>query len=140
MSQTAIRAKIKEKLLAHCGEGLPIKEVYAEHRTDFGGYPVATFEPSAEESDYETTTQNLRKYIYRIVLWQEAQSMTGEGALDILIALSETIIADFDEDFTLGGVCDFCNAVPAIWGQWDSPTGIVRYTEIKLECNKSETI
>lgn len=140
MSLVNIRAKIKAKLDAQTGAGKPLKACYAEHRTNFGGYPVATFEPSAVENDYETTTQNMRKYVFRIILWQETEKAGRGVALDILASLVDTLIADFDNDFTLGGTVDYCNAVPALWGDWDSDTGIVKYAEIKLECNKSETI
>lgn len=136
MSLVSIRAKIKEKLDARKGDGQPLVDVYQEHRTDFSGYPVATFEPSDIESDFETTTQNYRNYVFRIVLHQEIENTGRENAIGILASLVDTIIQDFEEDWSLGGVVDQCNAVPLNFGIYDEGAGKVMFAEIKLDCKK----
>lgn len=136
MSLVNIRAKIKSKLDERKGTSQPLVEVYQEHRTDFGGYPVATFEPSDIESDYETNTQNYRNYIFRIVLHQEIEKIGKDQAIGILSSLVDTLIQDFEEDWSLGGVVDQCNAIPLNFGLYDEGAGKVLYAEIKLECHK----
>lgn len=136
MGLVSIRAKIKEKLDALTGDGQPLAEVYQEHRTDFGGYPVATFEPSDIESDFETNTQNYRNYIFRIVLHQEIEKTGRDNAIGILSSLIDTLIQDFEEDWSLGGTVDQCDAMPLNLGLYDEGAGKVLYAEIKLECHK----
>lgn len=140
MSLVAIKTKIKAKLDAQSGAGKPIGYVYAEHRTDFDGYPAVTFEPSDVEVDYETNTQDLRKYAFRIICWQQMEGLNRADAIDILAGLVDTLLDDFGTDFTLGGTCDYSIIQPLSWGEYVSDVGIVKYAEIKLVCAKSEEI
>ena len=140
MSFVSIRAKIKEKLDNRVGDGEPLVNAYQEHRTNFSGFPVATFEPSDLESDYETTTQNYRNYIFRIVLHQEIESVGRDTAIGILASLVDTLVQDFDEDWSLGGVVDMVQAVPLNFGIYDEGNGETMFAELKLECKKLVSI
>lgn len=138
---TTIKTAIKNKLNSLIGTGAgKLKNVYDFHTGEFNGYPVATFEPSDVESDYETTEENIRKYIFRIVVHQEITKAGLDGSIDILADVVDAIIDAFDQDYTLGGVVDWLAAVPADWHIYDSPTGEVRAAEIRLVCNKSINI
>ncbi len=140
MSFVSLKTAILNKLNTLKGLGQPLNYVYDEHRTDFEGFPAATFEPSDLESDFETVTDNLRHYIFRIVIWQEAEKVGLGQSIDILADAVDKVIDAFDQDYTLGGACDVVKAVPVEWGVVPAGNGIVRYAEIKLECIKSTSI
>jgi hypothetical protein len=140
MGLVNIRSKIKEKLESKKGEGQPLVDVFDYHKTGFGGYPSATFEPSEVLSDYETNTQNFRKHIFRIVIHQEIEKVGRSKAIDILCGVLDGLMDDFDRDDTLGGTADMIRAVPLMWGIYEEGAGLVMYAEMKLEADKSVDI
>ncbi len=140
MSFVAIRAKIKEKLDAQKGTDKPLVDVFQENRIGFSGYPSVTFEPSDMSSDFESNTQNLRKYVFTIYIHQEIENVSNDAAIGILCGVIDTLVQDFEEDFTLGGVVSYCSPVPVNWGVYEEAAGKVKYAEIKLECYVSTDI
>jgi len=143
MSLVAIRAKIKTKLEARVSvdDSQPLVAVYQEHRTDLEGFPSVTFEPSDVISDYETNTQNTRKYVFRVVIHQEMEKIGRGKALDILAGIVDTLMDDFDKDDTLGGSANLgVRAVPTVWGVYDEGTGKVMYCELKIEAQNCVSI
>ncbi len=140
MGLANIRSKIKEKLDAKKGAGQPLVDVFDYHKTGFSGYPSATFEPSEVQSDYETSTQNFRKHIFRIVIHQEIEKVGRSKAIDILCDVLDQLMDDFDKDDTLGGSADMSKAVPLMWGVYEEGAGLVLYAEMKLEADKSVDI
>lgn len=97
---TVLKNKIKEKL-----QGISkIQEVYDEPRLEFSGYPAAIITPSEDESDYETTTENLRVYVFNIDLFYEIPSSGISSALDALYDLADDVMDAFDQDQTLSGI------------------------------------
>ena len=133
---TTIRTAIRNKLETLVGEGKPLAFVYDIHTTKIDGYPSATFEPSDMESDFATTTENLRTYVFRIVIHQETEKVGKSKALEILAHAVDETIKLFDNDITLGGAVSFLNAVPSAWGEYSEGVGQVKHAEIVLRCNK----
>jgi hypothetical protein len=137
MSEVAIRAKIKEKLEARKGTGQPLKDVFDEHKTNFPGYPCATFEPVRTSNDFQTTGENERHYFFEIVLHQEMEKVGRSAAIGILSTLYDTLVQDFESDYNLGETVDFCKAIESDQGQYHEGAGWVLYKVITLECIKS---
>ena len=131
-----VKQKVLEKLQTLVGTGKPLVAVYGSHRTQFEGFPSATFQPSDVMSDYQSNVQNLRRYVFRIVLHQEAEQVGAEQALDILWDAMHEVMNAFDNDFTLGGEVVELRAVPSVWGAYNEGTGVTFYCELKLECLK----
>jgi len=140
MSKVTISAKIKTMLETLKGTGKPLVAVYAEHTTKTDGYPYATFEPSDIVSDYETTTQNMRKYVFRIMVHQQFSTIDKATAIATTNAVSDAIIEMFEKDWTLGGTVDFTQVAPSIDGDYDTESNTVHMTEIMLSVNKSVSI
>lgn len=140
MIQKEIKNYIKAKLDELKGDEKPLADVYDYHSAEFNGYPAATFEPSDIESDFESQHENLRKYIFRIVVHQEISQAGMAESIEILQDASDAIIDAFDQDYKLGGLIDWLEAVPGSWRTYESPTGDIRAVEIKLVCNKSVDI
>ena len=137
---TTIRTAIKTKLDTLTGVGQPIAFVYDEHRTKLTGYPAITVEPSDMESDFATTIENQRTYIFRIIIHQEIEKVGRSKAIDILCNATDKVITTFDADITLGGAVNFLNATPSVWGEYGEGAGIVKYAEIMLRCNCLTTV
>jgi len=102
MSFEPLRDKIKTIL-----EGIDsIQYVYSYPTEDYDGYPCAIIRSMRNESDYETTNDNIRTYIFAIYLIQESES-TAKGrrqARRILEGLSDEIVDTFDKDELLSGI------------------------------------
>ncbi len=139
--KTAISQKIKEKLETFVGEGKPLAVVYAEHTTKTTGYPYATFEPSDIASDYESTIQNMRKYVFRIMIHQQfSTSISKEEAINRTNNISDDIIEAFEKDYTLDNTVDFLKIDPSFDGDYEQETNTVHMTEIIVSVQKSVNI
>lgn len=128
-----IKEKVLEKLQTLAGDDKPLVAVYKSHRTQFEGFPSATFQPSDIISDYQTNVQNMRRYVFRVVIHQEAEKVGAETALDILWDTMHEVMNAFDNDFTLGGEVVDTKAVPSVWGAYNEGSGLTFYCEVKLE-------
>jgi hypothetical protein len=135
-----IKNAIKDKLDTLKGSGQLLYEVHDFHKGEFGGFPAVTFEPSDVESDFENTAQNMRKYVFRIVIHQEIKTAGLDNSVDILADAVDAVINAFDSDYKLGNNVDWLEAAPADWNRYESPAGLVRTAEIRLVCNKSINI
>lgn len=140
MSKTAISTKIKASLETLKGTDKPLVDVYAHHTTKTTGYPYATFEPSDIASDYETTTQNMRKYVFRIMVHQQFSTIGKAEAIAITNTASDAIVSMFEKDWTLGGTVDFVEVAPSVDGDYDTETNTVHMTEVMLAVQKSISI
>ena len=100
MSFETIRNRIKTKL-----EGInQIQYVYDFPTEDYKGYPCAMIKTVSNESDYETTTENIRTYLFTIYLIQESEHTDRRQARRILEGLTDVIIDEFDKDQYLSGI------------------------------------
>lgn len=132
---TDIRNAIKTKLEGLTGTGQPFVVTYPYHKIGLSGYPSVTFEPSSITSQIETTSENLRTYSFDIVIQQELNEAGREKGIDILVSSTDTVINAFDNDFTLGGLCEICDAAPAELGELEGDeVGVIAYSRITLRC------
>lgn len=96
----------------------------------FGGYPAGYVVPSDNEGDYETTSENVRTYAFRVRLFYETKTTGVGNALDKLEGIVDTVLDTLDtEDLksassrTIGvnlpSGYTYLNifAHPAVWGQ-----------------------
>ena len=97
---TILKNKIKDKLEAIN----KIQEVKDEPGLKLSGYPGAIIYPSEDESDYETTTENLRIYVFVVDLFYEIQSGGLANAIDALYDLADDVMDAFDQDQILSGI------------------------------------
>lgn len=129
---TSLRAAIETKLNS-------ISELSTVLRTHLGnmdGFPCATFEPSKNDSVLYTNTDNLRDYAFDIVIHQEMENAGRDKAIEILCIAVDAVLTAFDEDFNLGGACDFCLALPSAWGEYTGDNGAIKYAMLTLVCKK----
>lgn len=127
---TTIRAAIKSKL-----EGISnLVAVFDTHESDLTGYPSATFDVSESASDFEDNRNNLRTITYKIWIYQETYIKGYDAGSNILDATSDAVITALENDFSLGGVVDWCEPTVGPREQVQSPNGLVIRQELILKC------
>lgn len=95
-----IKNKIKDKLEANT----KIQNVYQYPALKFSGYPAATIVPSDNESDFETTTTNVRIYSFQIRIFEQIKNDNLNKAYETIEDLIDDVLDDFDKDPALTGV------------------------------------
>jgi hypothetical protein len=94
---------LKDKIKAILAANTLFQEVYDYEPAEFGGDPVAIVIPSANESDYRTTTENRRIYAFSVQLWvKRTDPRSPEESEKVLTDLVDSVLDDFDRYFTLG--------------------------------------
>ena len=118
-----------------------IQEVYDYDTIKFRGYPAVVIIPSDNESDYETTTENQRKYVFTIRVFVERKVNKPEEAESILRNLMDTMLDDLEKsaNWTLtsanlpaGYTLLVLHPSPSAWGYQDVDNATLRYAEIKV--------
>jgi hypothetical protein len=95
-----VRNKIQEKLDA-INE---IQEVQEFPSEEFGGFPVAIVKSTRNDSEFETTVENERTYIFTVYLMQDIESQGMRKARRIIEGLVDIVIDAFDKDQILEDV------------------------------------
>jgi len=119
-----------------------IQSVYDYERADAEGTPFATITPSANENDYATTTENRRVYAFLVRLFVErAGQSTYENADNTMRALVDSVLDDFDKNYSLSGLTSangytflFMEATPSQWG-YVGREQEYRVAEITIKCH-----
>lgn len=104
-----------------------IQSFYNFEASEFEGFPALTLSPSANESDYSTTTENRRVYAFVVRLWVERKSgkdneRTTESTMRDLV---DTVLDRLDKNHSFTGMTItaqtgytplFMSATPSSWG------------------------
>lgn len=95
---------LKKKIVAILNANDLIGDVYDYEVQEFAADPCATVIPSANESDYRTTTANRRIYSFSVMLWVKrgGEFRADDVAEDVLTDLVDSVIDDFDRYYTFG--------------------------------------
>lgn len=99
-------------------------------KTNFSGYPAAYVIPSDNESDYETTSENVRVYAFKVAFFYTTKQIGKEAALDRLEEIIDAALDLFDQEDQKGSDTRtvgmnlpsgymFLNifATPGLWGE-----------------------
>jgi hypothetical protein len=135
-----------EQLIHHLNDKLKANtvadfgEVFTYEVEEFKGDPVAVIIPSNNESDYNTTADNVRIYAFKISIFVSRVIRTKDEAESVMRDIVTAVIDDFDKDYTLSGLkCPtgytFINvfATPSAWGYVGAESEY-RVAEINLQC------
>jgi hypothetical protein len=127
---SSIKTAIKTNLEAITG----IKNVYGYEKGDLNGYPSAVVILEAIDCGYETNTEDERKYTFKVKIYQEfdADALGAETAESTMEALIDTVIAKFEDDWDLGGLCHRVN-IKGIAGYADRGVS-TRVLEFTIDC------
>lgn len=131
-----LKTAIKNHVLAITG----IKNVYGFEKGDLNGYPSAIIIGEGIESEIDSTYENDRKYTFKIKVYQEISkdALGAEQAESITEGLIDSLIAEFEHDWTLGGLA-YNSTIKGILAYTDRGTP-TRVIEITLQYFTSVTI
>jgi len=117
--------KVSKALKQILDDNALIGNVYNYEASELTGTPVATLTPSANENEYDSTTENLRTYAFLIRLYM----IRGSGATkehraeSAMRELVDSVLDDLDKSHRLSdlesktGYCFILlTASPSIWG------------------------
>jgi hypothetical protein len=104
-------SSIKNAIKAHITAITGINNVYGYEKGDLDGYPSAVVVLESIDCGYETNTEDERKYSFKVKIYQEldADGVGAETAETTMEALIDTVIAKFEDDWDLGGLCHKVN-------------------------------
>lgn len=142
MGWTSVRTAIKTKLDTLTGSGQLLGMVADEFTTNITSYPACMFEPSADPSAFFTNVENMHVYTYEIVILQETESLTigRSEAIRKLGNAVDAVVAAFDNYQTLGGACDYTEAVTGEWFTANAGNGVLVGARITLKCHVLTTV
>lgn len=124
---------------------LGIQEVYEYPEMKFTGYPAVHMNPSDQDNDYETTSENLRTYAFKIRLFDEVSEQGMQDALTTLRTLADSIIDKIDQEnelhtgmtinANLPARYTFINivATPSNWGQTDEEQLVFNELTVRIK-------
>lgn len=138
---------LKDKIIALLQANTLIQEVYDFEVAEFGGDPVVTVIPSANEGDYHTTSENRRVYAFSVqLLVKRTDPRSDQEAERVLTDLVDSVIDDFDKYYTLGTgspgsalvlptgyTMIRTHAMPSVWFYSNRET-LYRGAEIIIKC------
>lgn len=104
---SSIKSKIQTILTGITG----IKNVYGYEKGNLDGYPSAVVTLEKMECLYETNNEDERRYDFKVKVYQEmdADALGASTAETRMEALIDLILAAFENDYTLGGLCHRVN-------------------------------
>jgi hypothetical protein len=113
-----------------------LKDVYKYNKGHFTKYPVAVILGSENEKVRESVMTIKKIYKFKVQILQEINEQ-ARGQADgenLLISLSETIDDLFDNDDTLGGICDDVQVASSF--TWEDRELLMRVLEMEIICIK----
>jgi len=137
-----------EKLVSILDANVLIQETFNYEVEEFKGDPSCVVVPSNNESDYNTMEENIRIYAFSVRLYvNRTIKPAGEDPKAdsdrILRNLVDSVLDDFDSDYTLTGMTvptgyTFINlfALPSLWG-YAGREDEYRVAEINIRCRAS---
>jgi len=118
-----------------------ISEVYDYETMKFRGYPAVVITPGENESDYETTTENKRTYVFSVKIFVERKKRSPQDTEKHLRMLMDAVLDDLEKDdnWTLasanmpsGYTLLVMHPSPSIWGYVEIGEVTLRFAEIRV--------
>lgn len=109
-----------------------LQEVSSSPKIQFSGYPAAHIVPSENESDYETTTENVRVYAFIVRLFYETKRVGVAEALTRLEKVVDSVLDLIDQEDLKGSSRTVGINLPSGYTYlniWAVPTGWGEFTE-----------
>lgn len=131
---------LKAAILAKLQTVSVLQQVTDYYSSDIEGWPAAGFEVSGNSSVMFTNDDNLRGYGFKIIILQEMEEAGRQKANDIICEALDAVLSAFDEDFNLGGACDYVLAAPSEVVDGTIGNGAIKLAMIKLTCMKEVTV
>jgi len=110
--------------------------VYKYNKSGFDHFPVAVILGSENQKERESTATIMKTYKFKVQVLQEVNEETRgtEDGETLLVRLCDNIDNLFDEDDTLGGVCDDVALSSAFI--WEDRELLMRGLDLEITCRK----
>ena len=148
MSFSTLRPQIKTLLDTQSEIG----EVSGYPKVKFNTYPGVYVVPSDNESDYETTTENIRTYAFIVRVFYETKHTGVEDSLEALEELVDSLLDVFDQEDQKGASSrivginlpsgyTFLNiwATPAEWGEVPDESLLMAEVLVRVRISRDVT-
>ncbi len=111
-------------------------KVYKFNKSQFDAYPVAVILGSENEKQRESVKTLLKTYRFKVQVLQEVneEARGQEDGETLLVRLSDIIDNLFDDDDTLGGVCDDVSVTSTFI--WEDRELMMRGLDLQIVCRK----
>lgn len=135
---TNLSAAIKTVLQGVVIGGEGFKDIREYPSLEFTGYPAATIAPSDNDSDYATTVENLRTYIFYVDVFYPVEDPTSSdgyaNAFEQMRKLVDVTLDAFDMSNTLNNACQMLTPAPANWTVVETESSVNLSARITLNC------
>lgn len=113
-----------------------IEAVFKYNKGHFTKFPTAVILGSDNTKQRESIKTIKKTYKFKVQIFQEInQDARGqESGEDVIIAIGDRIDDMFDEDDTLGGICDDVSVVSSY--AWDDRELLMRVLQLEVVCTK----
>ena len=113
-----------------------IAKVYKYNKGQFDEYPVAVILGTENEKERMSVKTIFKNYKFKVQIIQEVneESRGQEAGENLLNDLSDRIDETFDNDDTLGGVCD--DVLVSSSFIWEDRELLMRVLEMEIICKK----
>lgn len=130
---------------------LGLQEMYSYPELAFVGYPAAHMNPSEQENDYETTSENMRTYAFKLRLFETIKDQGIDAALTTLRTVADNVIDKIDQENELNSGMTinanlparytFINivATPSNWGQTDDEQLVFNELTVRIKVSVDVT-
>lgn len=116
-------------------------DVFERASNKFNGFPSATIVPGETGSDYATTRQNERTYVFYIYIYLSAETIDGANTSAVwadIRNIIDVVLDGLDNSNDLNNKCEFLRPVPMQpFETSTSGSGAVLVAPIRLECIKT---
>jgi hypothetical protein len=139
---TPLSAAIVNVLQGIQQDGAPaFAEIVTYPTTQFAGTPSASIVPSSNTSDYATTVQDLRSYIFEIYLYLDVAS-DGSGMAVVfpqMLLLVDSVTDALDMSNTLNGTAQIVIPTPSEWALVESADSVLLAATIRVTAKVTTT-
>lgn len=114
--------------------------VYKFNKGSFDKYPVAVILGSDCEREKESVKTIIKTYKFKVKVLQEIneEARGQEDGEALLISLADLIDDAFENDDTLGGICDDVSLTSAF--MWEDRELLMRGVDLQIVCRKLKQI
>jgi|TARA_Y100000310_G_C20652578_1_gene800253 hypothetical protein len=128
----ALFSTIKTKVTTICSDNSLINEAFNYDKPRFDKTPACTVVPSGNEALFEDTANNRRIYAFTITIFVPWDAHGATDAEDTMVDVLDSLLDDFDKDFTLTGSAIMVDAAPSAWG-YQEREKLYRTAQINLK-------
>lgn len=131
-----MRSEILDAIYNKLNDIDDIAEVFKYNKGQFDNYPVAVILGTENEKERMSVKTIFKNYRFKVRIIQEIneEARGQEEGENLLNSLSDQIDVAFDNDDTLGGVCDDCLVTSSFI--WEDRELLMRVLEMEIICKK----